>query len=836
MPCRGVPATEDPMGSILQDLRYAIRVLAKSPGFTVVAVLTLALAIGANVATFGVVHAILLSPLPYRDPGQLVRVFDDYHGSNTPDVGMSVPELSDYQNSAGVFQDLSAVWSINADLTGGDRPERVEVVITNPNFFTMLGAHAALGRIYAPQDAVPGFSDAVDISDGLWHRDFGGDPNVLGKRLRIDSDLYTVVGVMPPGFHHPGRTLQTDVDMWIPCGFAALPFPSPPVRSFRMLPGAIGRLKPGLSLAEAQAHLTNFTQHLSQQFPTDYPASAGWAPHLTSVQEDLVGNVRPELLVLFGAVVFVLLIGCVNLATFLLARSVARQREIAVRLALGASRRRLIRQLLTESLLLATLAGAAALVTVLWLQRWLVSLAPPDLPRLNEVNFGASTLTFAFLLSVFTGVLFGVAPALQAARLNQIASLREGSRGSGSSGGQRRLSRILVAAEIALSLILLIGAGLLLRSFMQLMEVQPGFNPRNVVTAQIWLPIPNNPQADPYRPNEKRAAFLREVVRRVRTLPGVDMAAADSGNAVGFGAARNAFAFTMEGRPVGSARSPVADLEAVSPEFFTVLEAPLIAGRFFNDADDFKSQNVALIDETLAQRYWPHEDPIGKRVKFGPEASKSPWMTIVGVVGNLKTDGFDAPSPPHIYSCVYQNIGYAMTLYLRTSAATGPLGESIRREVLAVDPGIPVFAIRTMDEAIAKSVARRRFALQIVGVFAVVALLLAAIGIYGVMAYSVSQRTHEFGIRVALGAQRIDILRMAVGEGMLLVIFGVLAGLAGSVALTRFLRSLLYSVTPTDLLTFITIPALLAAVALLACLIPAQRATRVDPLVALRDE
>jgi predicted permease len=824
------------MGSILQDVRFAARVLVKNPGFTLVAVLTLALGIGANVATFGVVHAILLNPLPFPHSEQLVRVFDDLRASNTPDVGMSVPELWDFQQRSGVFQDVSAIWPINADLTGGDRPERVEVLITSANYFTMLGAHTELGRIYSPQDAVPGFSEAVDISDALWRRLFGGDPNVLGKKLRLDSDLYTIVGVMPPNFRHPGRTLQTDVDVWLPCGFNALPFPSPPNRNQRYLPGAIARLKPGLSVADAQARLVNFTTHLSQEFPTDYPAAASWTSRLISMQEDLVGNIRSELFVLFGAVVFVLLIGCVNLATFLLARSAARQREIAVRLALGASRARLVRQLLTESLLLATLAGAAALLTIVWLQRWLVNLAPSDLPRLSEVNFGGGMLLFAFLLSIVTGLLFGLAPALQAANPTQIASLREGSRGAGSSRGQRRLSRILVASEIALSLILLIGAGLLLRSFRQLLEVRPGFNPHHLLTAQIWLPIPNDPTKDPYRPNEKRAAFLHEVVRRVSSLPGVEMAGADSGNAISLGAARNSFAFTIEGRPAESQHYPVADGENVSPEFFRTLQTPLESGRFFTEMDDTHSQPVAVIDETLAQRYWPGESPLGRRVKFGPAQSRSSWMTIVGVVGNIKSDGFDAPSSPHLYSSVYQNPGYAMTLYLRTAAPSGPLGDQIRHEVLSVDPNVPVFAIRTMDEMIAKSVARRRFALQIIGVFAVVALLLAAIGIYGVMAYSVSQRTHEFGIRVALGAQRNDILRMAVGEGMLLVLFGVVSGLVGSAILTRFLRSLLFGVTPTDPVTFVIIPALLAAVALLACFIPARRATRVDPLIALREE
>jgi predicted permease len=822
--------------SFLQDIRFAARVLAKSPGFTLVAVLTLALGIGANVAAFGMVRAILLNPLPFTHPEQIVRVFDDLRSSNTPNVGMSVPELWDFQQRAGVFQDISVIWPISADLTGGDRPERVEGLVTSANYFTMLGAHAELGRLYTPQDAQPGFSETVTISDALWHRLFGGDPHVLGKKLRLDQDLYTVVGVMPPDFRHPGRTLQTDVDVYLACGFNALPFPYPPPRGQRFLPGAIARLKPGLSVADAQTRLANFASHLSEEFPNDYPAAAGWAPRLIAIQEDLVGNVRSELLVLFGAVVFVLLIGCVNLATFLLARSAARQREVAVRLALGASRARLIRQLLTEGILIASFAGAAAVLAIVWLQHALMSLAPADLPRLTEVNFGGGVLLFALVISILTGLLFGLVPALQASSPDQVSSLREGSRGGGSSKRQRRLSRILVASEIALSLILLIGAGLLLRSFREVLEVHPGFNPHGLLTSQIWLPVPNDPNMDPYRPPEKRVAFLREVIRRVSTIPGVEMTAADNGNAISFGAGRSNVPFTIEGRPLESQSTPVADQESVSPGFFRVLQTPLESGRFFTEADDTSSQKVVLIDETLARRYWLGESPLGHRIKFGALQSPAPWMTIVGVVGNVKTDGFTAASAPHIYACIYQNIRYAMTLYLRTSVPAGTLGTAIRRAVESVDPNVPVFAIRTMDEIVSRSIAEQRFALQIVGMFSLAAMILAAMGIYGVMAYSVSQRTHEIGIRVALGAQRADIFRMTVGNGMLLVAYGVGSGLVGSILLMRFLRSLLFAVTPTDPATFIFISALLAVVALVACYVPARRATRVDPLVALREE
>ncbi len=437
------------MASFLQDLRYAARMLAKTPGFTVVAILTLALGIGANVAAFSVVRAVLLRPLPFPQSGQLVRVFDDLRASNVRDVGMSQPELEDLQNRSDVFADISAVWPISANLTGGDRPERVEVVATSTNYFTLLGANAQLGRVYTKQETVPGFIEGAVISDGFWRREFGADPHAIGKKIRLDGDLYTIIGVMPPDFRHPGRTLQTDVELWIAAGYAANPFPNPPLRSARMFPGAIARLKPGLSAHEAQAKLDTFSANLSREYPGDYPAAASWGTRLVAIQDDLVGGVRTELFVLFGAVGCVLLIACVNIANLLLARGAGRQREIAVRLALGASRGRLISQLLTESVLLSAISGIVALVTVVVLKSSLMKFAPADLPRLNEVSISAGVLLFAFLVSILTGVIFGLVPALQAASSSQIASLREGSRGSGASKKHTRVSRFLVASEIA---------------------------------------------------------------------------------------------------------------------------------------------------------------------------------------------------------------------------------------------------------------------------------------------------------------------------------------------------------------------------------------------------
>ena len=822
------------------NLRYAARGLRRSPGFTTVAILTLALGIGANVAAFTVVRAVLLNPLPFPHPEQLVRVFDDLRGSDSRDVGMSVPELWDLRDKSGLFQDFSAVFPTDANVTGGDHPERIELLATSTNYFKMLAARPQLGRLYTQNDERQGFIEGVVLSDGFWRRTFGGDPNAIGKKIRLDSDLYTIIGVMPPEFRHPGRSLASEVDAWTAAGFNAPPFPAPALRSLRMLPGAMGRLKPGLTLAQAQARLNAFSGQLSRQYPNEYPAPARWALRLVPVEEDLVGNMRTELFVLFGAVAFVLLISCVNLANLLLARSAGRQREIAVRLALGAGKARLIGQLLAESILLSAVSGAVALSTVALMKTSLLKLAPPDLPRVNEIALSPGVLLFAFFVSIVTGVIFGLVPALQTVRPNQAGNLREGSRGSGSSKHQIRISRILVASEIALSLVLLIGAGLLLRSFWQLLEVRPGFEPHRLLTAKIWLPFPNDPAEDAYRVTEKRAAFYQEVLRRVSGLPGVEQAAVGSATSLPMNTTRqNQSAFVIENRATESERVPVAEVASVSSSYFDVLKTPLKRGRVFTESDNSKGQQVAVVNEALARQYWPDADPVGQRIKLGSGRTLlngTSDLVIVGVVGDIRSDGFDAASVPHIYISQPQAPRYGSVVYLRTAGDPGKLGEAIRREVQAVDPGVPVFAIRTMDDVVARSLSARRFALELLGVFAAVAFLLAAIGIYGVMAYTFSRRIGEIGLRMALGAQRSDILKIVLGEGALMVVFGVVAGLIGSAMLTRFLQTMLFEIKPTDPITFGLITTLLMAVALLACLIPAHRATRVDPLMALRHE
>ena len=836
---------------LLNDCRYAARRLRQSPGFAAAAILTLALGIGANIAVFTVVQAVLLNPLPYPHPEQLVRVFDDLRGSNSRDVGISAPELWDLRDRSNVFEDISVIYPSDGNLTGGEKPQRIELLATSTNYFTMLAARPELGRVYTANDEQPGYVEGVVLSDSFWRRTFGGEPKALGKQIRIDGDLYTVIGVMPPDFRHPGRSLAGDVDVWMATGFSGPPWPVPAQRSLRMIPGAMGRLRPGLTIPQAQERLNIFSAQLNQQYPNDYPAPARWGLRLVSVQEDLVGNMRTELFVLFGAVGCVLLIACVNLANLLLARSAGRQREIAVRRALGAGTTRLITQLLAESILLSFVSGAVALAAVVVMKGSLLSLAPPELPRLSEITLSPGVLLFAFAVSILTGLVFGLMPALQTAGPNQIVTLREGSRGSGTSKRQKNASRVLVAAEVALSLVLLIGAGLLLRSFWNLLEVRPGFDPHQMITAKIWLPVPNDAAQDAYRLIEKRAAYYREVLRRVGALSGVEQAATGSAESLPMGSKRRKSSFVIEGRATESERVPVAEVASVSSGFFDVLKTPLRKGRVFTEHDNLTGQRVAVINEGLQREYWKDSDPIGQHIQMGfgralqlaspdsraPNRQAPPGnITIVGVVGDIRTDGIDAEGTPHIYLSEPQAPAYDSVVYLRTAADPGALSEAIRREIQAVDPTIPVFGIQTMDEVVARSLAARRFALEILGIFAIVAFLLACVGIYGVMAHTFSQRTSEIGLRIALGAQRRDILKIVLSDAALIVVLGVAAGLIGSLMLTRFLQTLLFDTKPTDPLTFGTLTVLLAGVALLASFIPARRASRVDPSVALRHE
>jgi len=825
------------MGTLLQDVRYGLRMLGKNPGFTAVVILTLAVGIGANTALFSVVDAILLRPLPYRDPQQLVAIHDDIPGLNMRDVGMSVQEMDDFRDRSGVFDQVSPVWPINVNVTGREKPQRVEGLAVSENYFSLLGVRAALGRVFASSDYRPGFFEGAVISDSLWRRMFGADAKVLGQGIRLDTDLYTIVGVMPPAFRHPGRTLQSDVDVWITAGYIAPPFPQPPKREIRMFPGVIGRLKPGQNLQQAQSRLNTFVSQLTQQYPVEYPSAARWSVRLTSLHQEVVGNTGTMLFVLLAAVGVVLLIACVNIASLLLARSSARNREVAIRQALGAGAMRVVRQMLTESVLLSVCGGVLALLLSFWLKDALLHLVPASIPRLQEVTVNLRVLLFTFGVSVIAGVAFGLAPALQLSRPRLTENLGQGNRSIGLGYGQHRFLSTLVISEFAMSLVLLVGSGLLLRSFRKVLQVDPGFNTQHLVVAHLWLPVPNDPNLNPYLKQDKRAVFVREVLRRVNTLPGVDGATITTGSTP-YAGQQGLINFSIEGTAVRSGESPAARVGSLTPDFSRILGMTLVRGRVFTEDDIDTTERVALVDQIAADRYWPNQDPIGKRIQLTiPGAiNPVPWSRIVGVVGRTRSEGLDAPYSPHIFFPAYQAVGIAMSIYARTAVSPDALQDSIRGAVQSVDPNLPVFGVRTMDGMVSDSLASRRFALELMTAFAATALLLAAIGIYGVTAYFVTQRVREIGIRMALGAQRGDVLRLIVSRGMMLAAIGVGLGIVTALALSHLMTGLLFGVSNHDPITVTAFAIVLAGVALLANYIPARRATQVDPMVALRYE
>lgn len=822
------------MGTLLQDVRYALRVLGKKPTFTIVAVLTLALGVGANTAMFSIVNAVLLRSLPYRDPDRLVRIFFNKPGVGLRDVQFSVPELEDLRNRSGIFADVSTVGGGSVNLTGASQPERLELAVTHPNFFSMLGTSPQIGRLFGPQDFALGFAPVVVISDGLWRRSYGADPNVLGRNLSLDSDPYTIVGVLPPGFRYPAPTISGNVDVFCTAGFSADPGP-PPARSTRFMPSAIGRLKPGITLQQAQARLTAMAMQVRQDFPTDYSPQAQWTIEIQPLQASLVGSVRPMLLVLMGAVILIVFIVSLNIANLLLARASGRQQEIAVRQALGASRGRLVRQMLTESMLLSVIGGAAGIATAVATLSFILRFVPASIPRLNDVRIDWVVLTFALLISLLTGAAFGLAPALQSARIALAAAIRDGARGSGYSARTGRLRDVLIVSELALAVMLMVGAGLLLRTLRVLLQENPGFNPSHVVTADVWLPLPNNPKADPYPSFPRRTAFDRELLRRMRAMPGIDVAALTSDLPTIFQPDQSdTDALAIEGRPLESAPDLRAERIRISPDYFKVMQTPLVRGRVFTEADEDGKQPVAIIDENAAGRYWSDRDPLGQRVRFGQNPTQ-PWMTVVGIVKNVKHDGLDVDGVPHIYVSIYQRGDRAFSVALRTSLPASLLEPQIRHEIQSIDPGLPVFNVSSMNDILDRSLASRRFSADLVAGFAGLALLLASIGIYGLLAYMVGQRSREIGLRMALGARRTDILKLIMGKGFVLAAVGIATGVFLAASGASMMASLLYGVRPHDPVVFLAVPALLLAVAVLASYIPARRAAKVDPMVALRE-
>jgi predicted permease len=823
-------------GELGSDMRHGLRLLRKNPGFAAVAILTLALGVGANTAMFSIVNAVLLRALPYRNPDRLVKITFNEPGLGLRATPFSVPELEDLRTRAGVFEDVSTVGGGSVNLTGAKQPERLGFIVATPNYFSMLGTSPQIGRLFGPQDFALGFAPAAVISDGLWRRSYGADPNVLGRSLRLDNDPYTIVGVLPPGFRHPGPTQSGDVEMFLTAGFSGDPAP-PPARSTRIFPDAIGRLKPGITLAQAQARLAAMAGELRHDFPTDYSPQAQTTIEIQRLQEALVGNVRPMLLVLQGAVILTVLIVSLNIANLLLARASGRQQEMALRSALGASHGRIARQMLTESILLSLIGGIAGVATAFGTLGLILRCVPSDIPRLGEVSIDWVVLSFALVISLVTGLLFGLAPAIHSARSALAIAIREGARSSGYSTRTGRLRDFLIVSELAFAVVLMIGAGLLVRTLRDLLQENPGFNPTQVVTADVWLPIPNNPKLDPYLGNAPQTTFNREVLRQMNAIPGVALAAITSALPATTQAGSNGL--TVEGRPVESFQDLRAEKIRISPDYFKVMQTPLVRGRFFAESDEDGKEPVAVIDETTARRYWPDHDPLGRRLRLGQDPTEAGggqrWMTVVGIVRNIKNDGLDSDGVPHIYVSIYQSPARQLSLVLRTSLPAAALQPQIRHEIQSIDPGLPVFNVSSMDEVLDRSLGSRRFSADLVGGFAGLALLLASIGIYGLLAYMVGQRSREIGLRMALGARRWDVLKLILGKGVVLAGVGITVGVIFSASTASMMASLLYGVRPHDLIVFLAVPLLLFAVAVLASYIPARRATKVDPMFALRE-
>jgi putative ABC transport system permease protein len=803
------------MGTLLQDLRYGLRMSWKSPGFTVIAIFALALGIGANSAIFSVVNAVLLRPLPYHEPERIVWVEGVNLLRGITSSSISPPDFADWTNENQVFEQMTAFRTGGAALTGGDEPERIAAAYVYASFFPVLGVKPALGRAFLPDENQAGRDAVVILSHGIWQRRFGADPNMIGKTLTMSGGPVTVVGIMPSGLRFPEET-----EVWRPLVIR----PEDDRRDNRFLL-AMGRLKAGVTLEQAQSQIDTINNRLAQNYAD---TNMGWGVKLAGLQAALVGDTRPALLALLGAVALVLLIACANVANMLLARAAARQKEIAIRTALGASRLRVIRQLLTESIMLSLMGGVLGLLLGVWLTDLLVAISPRDTPRLDEISLDGRVLGFTLAIACLTGLIFGLAPALQASRNDLNESLKEGGRSNTEGHGRNRVRSLLIVAEVALSLMLLVGAGLLIKSFMRLRDVNPGFNPANVLTTRISLTPAKYPE------KAQKANFYEQLLERVRSLPDVESAAAVLTLPLGGSNINLGRAFIPEGRPLAPEESSNANFQMITPDYFRVMGVPVNAGRAFTTQDTQQTTPVVIINEALARKIFPGEDPVGRRLTVWRDEKF--MREIVGVVGNVKPDALDEDDALQLYVPHAQDPSGGMALVIRTKGEPAALTASVRREVLAMDKDQPVYDVKTMESVVAAAVAPRRAPMLLFSVFAGLALLLAAVGIYGVISYSVTQRTHEIGIRMALGAQTGDVLKLVVGRGMALTLIGVAIGLVAAFALTRVMSSLLFNVSATDPLTFGVVSVLLAAVAFVASYIPARRATKIDPMVALRYE
>ncbi len=810
------------MQTILQELRYGARRLRLSPAFTAIVVVTLALGIGANTAIFSVVNAVLLRPLPYREPDRLITIEHHYPSLNALDAPVSVAGFSDYRDKTRSFDGMAVQSGLGANLTGFGDPERLQASRVTGQYFSTLGVSAARGRTIVPGEDVQGKDRVVVLSDALWHRLFAADPSALGKTLQLNGATYDIIGIMPPGFRD---FFNRNAELWVPLAFTPAQLASGRTNEWLSL---TTRLKPGTTIESARTELKVFAEGLKKAYPESYPPD--WTLKVTSINEKATGRIRPALLILLGAVGFVLLIACANVANLLLARAASRQKEVAIRTALGATRWHLVRQLLVESVLLSVIGGALGLVLAFVGVRALSAGPLTQLVGAGVVTIDATVLTFTIVLSILTGLLFGVIPAVQISMTRFHDTLKEGGRSVSADRGGHAMRRILVVAEVALALMLLAGAGLLIKSFSRILGVSPGFDASNVLTMNVSLPAARYPN------DTARIAFWDQTLPKLAAIPGVRAVGATS--TMPFAGGWSTGSFSVEGyTPKPQENAPWGDIRLATPGFAEALRIPLKKGRFLAEGDIASSQQVVVVDEEMVKRYWPNTDPIGKRIFFdGPPNQPVEYVTVVGVVGHAKQEGLDAEDRVQLYFPYRQGPQGFMSVAIRTEVPPQTIIAAVKQAVQSVDKDQPLANVKTMEQLLSESVGQRRLSMMLLGLFAAIALILASIGIYGVMSYSVEQRSREIGIRMALGAARGSVLQLVMRQGMSLVIVGLVLGILGAIGLTRFMATQLFGVNPTDPATFTLVAVGLALVAMVATLVPAMRATRVDPLVALRQD
>jgi putative ABC transport system permease protein len=815
---------------MIQSIRLAFRSLLKTPGFTLVAVITIALAIAANTAVFSLVNALLIRPLPFKAPENLVLLFEKFSGQGLDQIPVSAPEYLDWEKQTTSYERIAAFNFADFNLTGGDTPERIAGAVVTPGLFPLLGVPPIKGRVFNDSEFGEGNDGVVLISERLWRRRFNSDPQLVGTQVSINGRSVTVVGIMPANFEFPlplfgvqGGTFAERADMWRPIAFTKSELESRGSRSY----GVIGRLKPGVTTNQAQAEANTIVANWHPLFPDNYEPATKFGATIYALHDLVIGGMRPALMILLGAVAAVLLIACANLTTMLLARGGAREREFAIRLALGAGRMQLVRQMLAESILLALIGGTTGVVLAIWGLDLLRSIGTQTVPRLAEVNLDLRVLLVTLGTAVGTGILIGLIPALASGKPELTEALKEGGRGATSGLRRNRLRNALVIAEVALALVLLVGASLLLKSFVRLQNVHPGFESRNVLTMEVSLPLLKYPRGKPV------ADFYAEATRRIKALPGVEAVAFTS--ILPLSGTNSDSSFAIEGRdPMVEKVYPDEEIRNITPEYFSVIKVPLLQGRFFNDGDQFDGPGVVIVNNAFAKKWFPNQEAVGKRITFDdPRKPDMKWLTIVGLVGDMRHRGLDLDPKPEYYLPHNQRPYRGMILAVRSAQDPRSLTSTIRREISRLDPDLPAANVRTLEQVTADSIAPRRLSVVLISVFAAVALVLASVGIYGVMSFLVVQRTHEMGVRMVLGAQRGDVLRLVIGRAAKLVLIGTALGLLLGVLSSRALQAMLFNVGAFDPMTFLVVTLALIAVSLLASYIPALRATRADPMIAL---